>query len=361
MPSTRNLYRQHKWTGLAVSALLFITCLTGTVSLYQGPLDRWLTPAKRGAPATADALDRVVPALQAQYPGASISGFSCPEDEGGVFTAFVFHRQQLREVFVHPATLAVTGERSGVSVATFLRELHVRFYWFKWPGRVFVGLLALPLLWSTVTGLLLYGPFLRGVTRLGLRFYQLRPGAQLRLSDSHKLAGVLALAFNLILGVTGLVLGLEPLTRFTPALDATLHPRPNTAYGTGPTQLTVSEALARARAALGPFEPTAVVLPSKQTKRFTFYGHPGFLLRRSDSYVAVDAATGAILDLHDARRVAAGVRWFNALEPLHYGNFGGAPLRFCYFLGGLLMTSLTLTGPALWWIKRRHRATITKA
>ena len=86
-----------------------------------------------------------------------------------------------------------------------------------------VGFFGLTLLLSTLTGLLIYARFIKGV-----KWWRVRRGRgpQVSSSDWHKLIGILSLAFNLVIAVTGAVLGLENLARYAPEVGEKLHPQP---------------------------------------------------------------------------------------------------------------------------------------
>src|SRR5207249_11033363 len=118
------------------------------------------------------------------------------------------------------------GTRRGENFANVLRQLHLRFYFFGFWGRVVVGAFGVILLISTITGLLIYWRFMRGVFAQGLRFWQIRKGPQLSTSDLHKLVGIGALVFNLVIAFTGAFLGLENLARYAPGVQQALQPRP---------------------------------------------------------------------------------------------------------------------------------------
>ena len=75
----------------------------------------------------------------------------------------------------------------------------------------------------------------------------------------------------------------------------------------------------------------------------------------STARVDVDAATGSIRRVHDPR-TAGFWSMVNALmEPLHFGDFGGLPLKWLYFFLGLTPAFLSITGTLIWLDGRRQR------
>ena len=91
------------------------------------------------------------------------------------------------------------------NVAYFLRQLHVRLLMGFW-GRVFVGVFGVTLVLSIVTSLWIYREWLRSLVRV-----RRADGRRIFHMDVHKAVGLWTLAFNLMFGVTGAVLGLENL------------------------------------------------------------------------------------------------------------------------------------------------------
>jgi len=360
----RQLYIWHKWAGLLTGLFVGVLSASGAVAVFKPEIDRLVTPALRVRPgAQKVALDEALAAVKRAYPGAEVGGAQFPARPDTAYTILAQQGGASREIFVDPYTGQVTGARSGETVANVIRQLHVRFYFFGWQGRVAVGLFGLMLLFSSLTGLVIYARFMRGVFAQRLRFWQIRrgQGPKLATSDWHKLVGLLALAFNLVIGLTGAVLGLENLTRYAPGIDRAIHPRPQPgARRDGPAdpaaRLTAEEALKTARAALPGLEPTGLLLPPARADYFTVYGNlAGRLERESASFVLVGAERGEVRDRYSAAGGGAAVRAYDLSEPLHFGNFGGPGLKVAYALLGMTSGFLSVTGFMLWAFKRRRR------
>lgn len=364
----RQLYAWHRWTGLASGLFIFVITLTGAVAVFKHEIDRLLTPALRVAPSDSGqraSLDDILRVVRERYAGAVIEYVNLGGDPQTAHTIHLNYQKQNWQVFAHPYTGQLTGARTGETASNVIRQLHVRFYYFGFWGRVVVGAFGLLLLISTLTGLLIYGRFMKGVFARGLRFWQIREGQGWRAwaSDWHKLIGLLALLFNLIIAITGAVLGLENLSRYSPAVDAALHPRP---VKTPPPlsldrMLGLDEALARAREALPGFSPTNVQLPQPQKNHFVVHGNVAGRFERSGaSFVIVETSAGGILQVHNAAAARPVTQIYNLSEPLHFGDFAGVPLKIIYLLFGLASSFLSLTGYIIWALKRKkYRSTVS--
>ncbi|MGH9944893.1 MAG: PepSY-associated TM helix domain-containing protein, partial [Pyrinomonadaceae bacterium] len=368
---TRQFYAWHKWTGLFAGLFIFVISLSGVVAVFKEDLDWLLTPAKRVAPAGRRAsFDEVLGGVRQQYPEGTITNVRFPPDARTAYTIGVERKGADRvEVFVDPHTGHVTGARTGETAANVIRQLHVRFYYFGAWGRVMIGVFGVLLFVSTLTGLFIYWRFMKAVFAQGLRFWQVRQGRGLQVSSSdwHKLVGMVALVFNFVIALTGAVLGLENLSRYAPAVDRALHPRPvlqtkqpqpHQLPSTEGPALIAEEALSRARLALPGFEPTSMSPPAAGKNHFVFHGNVrGRFERAGASFVVIAAGGGATLDIHDAAQARASTRAYNLNEPLHFGDFGGLPLKLVYCLFGLTTPFLSITGFVIYALKRRrHRA-----
>lgn len=73
--------------------------------------------------------------------------------------------------------------------------------------------------------------------------------------------------------------------------------------------------------------------------------------------VAFDGVSGAVLQMQRPKPDApfATEQVHGVMESLHYARFDGWPMRWLYFLSGLLGTAMVATGTVLFAVKRRHK------
>jgi uncharacterized iron-regulated membrane protein len=69
--------------------------------------------------------------------------------------------------------------------------------------------------------------------------------------------------------------------------------------------------------------------------------------------VSFDSSTGAFLSAHDLTRDGIWKQVEDAFEPLHFGNFGGLPVKIAWAAAGFAPALLTISGMAIWWQRRR--------
>ncbi len=360
---TRRLFAWHKWTGLIGGVFVLFLIFTGTVAVFKNEIDWLVTPAKRvEASGEIRPLDEMLANVKREFPDKKIASFSFAEDAE---TAFTFQADGKGEderltIFVNPYTAGITGTRSGETLANVIRQTHARFYYFGANGRIVVGVFGLLMFVSALTGIFIYAPFMKGVFARKLKFWQIRPdNLKVKNSDWHKLIGVVTLVFNLILGLTGAVLGLENLAPFHKPTQALIHPRPMSEKELAPpatleNQIALDAVLQKARDSMPDFEPKSLNFPKAGKSHFVIYGNiTGRFERAGASFVVLDTTSGAILQTHNAARVPRVTWLYNLNEPLHFGDFTGAWLKWIYFLFGLAASALTFTGSWLWLLKRR--------
>lgn len=348
--STRVLWLIHRWAGLVLGLFLFVICLSGAVLVFREELEWALNPSMRVVPQPQKASwDDVLAAA-----GPGCFGFVLPADPAMAITAYTPGGTKL----IDPYTARVTGNRPSDGVLNFLRQLHIRLFVPGWQGRFVVGLFGVALLVSAVTGLVIYWPFMRGVFAQGLGWWQLRAGLRLALADGHKLMGILTAAFILLIALTGAGLGLETLLRYWPQTARQVHPSPSArTQPENRPRLTAEQVRAAALAAVPGLTPTSLLMPSAKSGHFTVYGNaPGHFTRHAASFVLVGAYDGHLVQVHNASTAGASTQVYDAMEPLHFGTWGGSAgtwLRGLYTLLGLAAALLPVSGFCLWRVSRK--------
>lgn len=356
---TRQVYAWHKWTGLITGLFIFFLSLTGAAVVFKHEIDSVMTPGltvpvqEKKVP-----LESLLDTMKKAYPDKRVNSIEVAQWPGHTHQISLRVNDKGRHFFLDPYTGQITGSRSGENLANILRQLHLRFYYFKWQGRLFVGVMGLALLISSLTGLLIYGPFMKKLAFGQIRWKQ---KLQLVLSDWHKLVGIVTLVFNLAIGLTGAVLGLENLQRFSPAAKKILHPTPTEEDrkprpATIANRLTIDEAVAKAQEAMPGFSVETVQLPRAKRNHWMLRGRiDGYLAAANTSWIILDTQSGAPIAKGDPRQAAGLTKAYNLSEPIHFGNYAGLPIKLLYCLLGIVSGSLYITGFWVWILKTRRQ------
>jgi len=236
---------------------------------------------------------------------------------------------------------------------TIMVRLHTELF-AGLPGELFLAVMGLLFVAAIVSGLVLYGPFTRR-----LDFGEIRAGRSRRTRwlDRHNLLGIVTLAWALVVGVTGTMNELSaPLFAFWQRTDvaAMLAPWQDKAPPR-PDQLSSPQAaLETAQRAVPDMIVTSILYPGGRLGSphhyvmFTKGKTP--LTSRLFTPVLIDARTGRLTAL-------VPMPWYlRALEisrPLHFGDYGGLPLKIIWALLDLVTIIVLASGLYLWLSKHR--------
>ncbi len=385
--SIQTLFRWHLWFGLISGACMFVVGVTGAIAVFAPEID-WLVLKPLRVSAVPLDVETVLANVRAAYPTARIGSLHLSVRPSFAHVAALLVPKQANtparriDAYVNPFTGHIQGERvvSGgyfSSVYQFIRQTHVRLLMGLW-GRVFVGVLGVSLVLSCATGLWIYRGWLEKMFTLRLSGGW---GKRAPWAEAHKFIGVWSLAFNLVIGATGAVLGLENLTNqirskwlrpasvkstVAPAVKPAVTAEMDAAGGTNRTSaatpsLPLNTLLARAKAEFPDLTPRVITLPTRPGGPLGIRGDvPSMFVAqshvRSANGITLNSATGAVINKVDGRQTTGWTHIYWTFDPLHFGYFGGLVTKIIWFILGLTPGVLALTGAWMWW-KRRSRAT----
>lgn len=357
----------HGWAALPLWMFMFFVCLTGSIATVSQEI-MWLAdPAVRARPPADDArllgYDEILAAVNRARPATVVQSIERPVKSQFALAVRVGHPDGTEgKLFVNPYTGDVQGEQTGFDFRQFIRAMHG---WLLMPfdhgfnlGWYAVSLLALPMLVSLVTGLVVYKKFWRGFLRPRLRFNQ---GARVFWGDFHRLAGIWSIPFILIISVTGLwffvqaVLSDNAVSISSEGLPAIVAREdvPVT-DGARPPMISLDAAAAQAAEYLPGLQPMFVRLPGMAYDPIMVLGRGGYPLLFERLHV--NPYNGEVMNVRRVADRTALELFTESMRPLHTGDFAGLWLKLVYFFFGLLLTFMVLSGMLI-WTKRTAQAT----
>lgn len=361
--SIRTWWLVHKWTSLVCTAFLLMLCLTGLPLVFRDEIDDAIYGTLGGAiePSNADAaggsasLDGIVAAARARHPGVYVRVLSW-EEGGRVVRLSIVPTANASSALVHRLAFdARTGELLGVpeirrGVTSFLAGLH-RDLLSGLPGALVLGAMGLLFLAALVSGAVLYAPYMRR-----LAFGTLRTRSQrIRWLDHHNLFGIVTLAWAIVVGLTG-ALNTISIPLFAQWRSDTLATLLSPYRGKPPIErfASLDEAIAAARAALPGSAPESIVFPNDR------FGSPRHYLiwMRGATALTARLFTPALIDAETGRLTSAAslpwhLRVLQMSRPLHFGDYGGLPLKIIWALLDLATIGVLVSGLALWLLRWR--------
>lgn len=367
-PATSRWFRVnlwvHRWSSVVATLPFLILCITGTVLVFREEIDAALgsvptsaTPARADVAACMRTLARQIPDQRVLsvgidgegHPGVLLAVVGPPADTG-------FDHARL--VYFDIGTGQMLGNEEPAKTFTgFILKLHAE--WFLGPaGQILGALVALLVLASLLSGLVIYAPFMRKVSYGAVRRDR---GARLLQLDLHNFMGSVVLGWTLVVSATGCMLGLGSVA-FGIWQYTDLAALRRDFAGAAPVDgrappVPVSDVIRTVEARAKPgWSVRSVLYPGTD---FTTPRHYGVVLggsRGLDKKLldvkVVDAQTGEVV-----RSIT--MPWYlQALylsEPLHFGNYGGLPLKLLWTLCNLLALFITANGAWLFFDRRRTR------
>lgn len=344
----------HRWVGLKLSILLSFVLITGTLATLGHEIDWLIDPDRRlWPPAVVERYDwqGMAEAARAAYPDWVVEWIEKPLDAWFTAEAVAYTPSgERRRIFIDPATLQVTGDGGWVNAQRILRDSHRRLMIFHPAGIMIVSALSILLLISMVTGLVIYRKFWRG-------FFKAPRGRNARTlwGDLHRLGGVWSLWFIFLMAITGLWYLIEAAGARAPAFPVERRNGPTPA---GMEETIPLNALAEtARAALPGFDIHQIFPPHHYGEPVRFVGQTDTLLVRDRANaVAVSPLTGDVTAVLDSADLSVHQRISEMADPLHFGTFGGLPVKLLYFVFGIILSGMSLSGIYIYSARLRKSA-----
>ena len=357
----------HSWLGLKLSFFLLLVLVTGSIATVSHEID-WIVDERVRAARQGAILemDRLFARVEAAYPDAFIAFSSVAPGEGNIGGALafasIFHVTTpdgaYRDVYVDPYSGEIKGERA-FSFPDFIRQFHYNLFVPK--GLFLTTLLGFFLLGSLVTGLVTYKKFWRGFLRVPRR----RRGSRVFWGDIHRLIGLWSLWFALIISVTSIwylaeeILNLSGVPMYeedAPTLSLSDLDSLGPDVG-GPMPLRDLLRIARER------------LPGLEVREVMRLGHPlqavriggqtdAVLVRDRTTHIYLNPYNGETLRSQRAEDLSAFWRWVHTADVLHFGTFGGIGTKILWFVFGLLLSTIALSGTII-YLKRTVKAAHT--
>jgi uncharacterized iron-regulated membrane protein len=352
-------YRMHRWSSLICTLFLLVSCITGLPLIFHDEIDHLVhpehSPLQAASANTSVSLQSLVEETERLHPDMHPMFVVLDEQQPTVHVTLSRTGNGDLSQRVIESYDARTGGRidtdvPGQDFMDQVLKLHQELF-AGTPGELFLGAMAIVLLVSLISGAIVYGPFMR---RLEFGTVRWNRSNGLPWFDVHNVLGIVTLCWMLLIAGTGLLNAIStPLFAAWRAdgMAKTLAPYRDLP----PVSETVSVDAVRAAAqhALPDRKLTAIVYPHP------LYSSPWHFLVYTEGRtpvtskiftpVLVDARTGLVTSSQQ-------FPWYiHALEvsrPLHFGDYGGLPLKIIWALLDIAFIAVLISGLALWWKKR---------
>lgn len=358
--SIRRWYLVHKWTSLISTLFLLMLCVTGLPLIFYHEIDHALgysvDPPELPGVTTKANVDQILEDARARRPQDHVQFLSRDPDEPHAWYVSLGETPNAPEASAFYTFDARTGEflheyPLAQGPMYFMFRLHYDMFT-GLPGTLFLGAMGLLLVISLVSGVVVYGPFMSR-----LKFGTVRRDRSVRLKwlDLHNLLGIATLVWVFTVGLTGVIntlaipiLGqwqsteVAAMTRQYKELPPITHP------------ISGDRALAAAQAAAPGMQLSFMAFPGNEYATphhyIAFMQGSTPLTSKLLMPVLIDAQNGDVT-------ATAKLPWYvSALllsQPLHFGDYGGMPLKILWALLDLLAIVVLGSGVYL-WVKKRN-------
>lgn len=368
----KRLWSAHGVAGALLGSVVFLLFLTGTICMFRDELRLWSSPAVQAqGPFEAAVVDggsvqKAIQSFSEHHPLNETARWAVllPLYPQGVFELLYRPKDErgLLRAYVRGGDFAYVGA-SDRTPSEFLFNLHANLTIRQKMGRILVGCVGLVCIFLVITGLLIHRHKLRNA-------FSFRLGGSLRksLGDAHRALGLWGLPFFALISLSGAALGLKTVLLLSPtavvfkgnvaqAKRALRHPIPKASKNSAsmqPVALLWDASLRQvARANEGrSFVPTIINVQhwGDMNAQWSLSGSlRGSLSPQNEAAVVRLSARTAAIDSHESiHEQGWPQRIYSTLTPLHYGDFGGWPMKVLYAALGLGGLALVATGLMIW-------------
>ena len=354
----KKLYKIHSWIGLKLSILFFIVCFSGTLATLSHEMDWLFFPEERAniqenKASYKDHLENI----KRQYPKGKIGYW--PSSKEPYLCDFVqLHINDQRHfIFVNQ----YTGEVQGSTTLTFQRFFRDFHYYLFIPfqvGHFAVLMFGFMLFLSTITAILFYKNWWRKLFKLNIG-----KGKVAFYKSLHKLVGSWSIPFAILFSVTGIWYFVERVN-LGGVHSMAVNERPEITplemkdfiFSKLSYHIDYDKTVKIAEQALPGLSVLDIIPPENQKKAIYLTGINDVpLVRNRANQVFLHPITYDVIKVKDAHK-AGTITWLNDIvDPLHFGNWGGLLTKLIWFIAGLAISSLVLSG--IWtMLKRKVRS-----
>jgi uncharacterized iron-regulated membrane protein len=365
LKSIKRWFWWHRWTSLICTLFLLLLCLTGLPLIFADEIDGCLNPthyAEMPANTPLANVDDMVREAKQRYPTQLLTSFYI-DDEPPQVLVYMAPTMAPDDKLAHSLQFDNrTGkllrddpplDQQPQTFIGLMLSLHIDLF-MELPGELFLGFMGLLFVISIISGVVLYGPFMKK-----LDFGTIRSGRSKRLKwlDLHNILGIATAIWLFVVGLTGVInelstplFGLWQITDVKTMLDKYKG-------NTVPAQQDMSSvqiAYNTAQKALPGMTVVSVVYPGNA------FGSPYHYLlwakgnepfnSRLFSPVLIDARSGK---LEAIVKMPLYLRALEVSRPLHFGDYGGTPLKIIWAVFDIIAIVVLISGVYLWVVRRK--------
>ena len=349
--------KAHSVIALALGGLLYILALTGTLCVFNHDLQSWEQPA--------------APQMRSITPqAAALAAKTVFESEPTPTTHLYinFPQADLPRTVITTDTQAFFANADGTIAGKehfpwtqFLLDLHYYLHLPHILGLTIVGALGAFLIAMAVSGFMAHPRIFRDA------FTFRRGDGRTPLADLHNRLSVWSAPFHLSNALTGAVLGLASILAFTIAgfsFDGDTDKIFDPVFGGEPAPIEGAAPLANIKA---PLDYMAQNYPDISPMYFILHDpgtngqHSSIIGKHHDRLVFGEyynfTAAGQYKGTVGIADGTLGQQIIGSVYNVHFGNWGGLPVKLAYCVFGLSLSIIIASGLRIYFMRRREKGT----
>jgi uncharacterized iron-regulated membrane protein len=355
----KKIFIIHSYAGLITGIFLLLIGLTGSLLVFREEIDKKIYPSANyvkvgSSQISLDSMYRIIVHRYPKLDGIGITGIPEQPNESYEFRLYQndgnIHTYDLYLVNIDPYTGQIVREgwyrNIAVGFMHWILQVHFSFQWGV-PGLLLTAILALSMILSIVTGMIIYRKYIWSVISFKVRINT--KNRYTFFSTTHRIIGVWALFFNLVIFFTGFW-----LNKF--AFDPDIWKAKSIAAKQNTIIDKNIDTLINQTIQIQPMHHLYVAVPTRPHKKLIVYGEivgQSSFFGKELNKVVTDVQSGKIVEMNNAKNASFTDRMESLVFPLHAGTFGGIYVKILYVLIGLTPGFLSLTGFLLWYRKSR--------
>jgi len=345
----------HSWLGIAMGAVLYLICLSGTLAVFLHELERWQQPdIEEFSELPASAISRAYQQFMAQINGPQktvwvilpTADLPRAHVSNGDVERFTNHNGDLKNEPIE-------------GWVGMVRELHYYLHLPKNIGMIVVAIFGVMLIALTVSGVMAHPSILKDAFK-----FRVSQTYRLQQTDLHNRLSVWGLPFILVITLTGAFIGLVNVLVLAAAplfYDGDRDAVVSAVYGADPVVITDQRTF-NVEKAIGELKRVA----PEVTPIYIAFQQPD----SEGQFLEIAATLPGRLTFSEIYRFDSEGNFFNhqglsdgpigrqiaySVYRLHFGQFGGFAVKLMYAFMGLALTMACASGINIWLAKRKYK------
>ena len=359
----------HKSSSIICTVFMLMLCITGLSLIFHHEIDHLLHEEVEAAavpPGTPLAnLDAVVASTLKHEPG-QVAHFLIWDDDDpnslmvSIGPSIDANPANNRIARIDAHTAAYLDAPDVTKRFTYIMlKLHTDMF-AGLPGKLFLGFMGILFCVAIISGIVVYAPSMR---KLKFGTYRRERVRVVRWLDIHNLTGIVLVVWMLVVGFTGVINTWADLVikawQFGQLAEMTAQYK-DKPIPANPSS--IDAAVRTAQQAEPDMKPAFVAFPGTLFSSKTHYA----VFMRGNTPLTSKLLKPALIDaesgqLTDSRPLPWYVATLLVSQPLHFGDYGGMPLKIVWAILDIITIALLVTGLYLWLRRRKSGVSIERA